>query len=326
LVRRLLGVCIACIALASTGCRSTVRYEELAQEYFNLGNAYFEAGDYDRSYLYYTRALEYDRDFPAAGFNLARLYIERDEPVAALDVLDRLLEDDRSNTLYLETRAFALALAGRVPEARVAYRSLLSGDGARPRVAYNLALLEVDAGNASAALDVLAENARFAQDDAEYIWLHAEVLFAEGSEEDARRRLDRYTGLVRDDPRALARLVRRYAEWDFNLAALDLLATFEPAADEAPELAFLEGRLLLEATNDFERGIERIESALREGYREIAAYAELTETLPPDELPILTELLERYDVDVSRVEQRTPDTEPPERESGASIDLSGDAE
>jgi len=274
-----------------SGC-STVRYEELAQEYFNLGNAYYEAGDYDRSYQYYTRALQYTDEFPAAGFNLARLHIEREEPDAALEIVDTLLREDPANTVYRETRAYTLVLLDRIEEARALYRTILSEEIVRPRIAYNLALLELDEDDPSAAFEVLQASAPFATEDRDYIWLHAEAAFLDGREDEAIARLEQFGYLVAEDSVELARLARRYAEWDFNLAALDLLDSFEPAADDATELTFLQGALLLRATAEFDAGLELIEAALAEGYRDQDAYLALLAELPEGEAAILTELAE----------------------------------
>lgn len=279
------------VAAVLVAC-STVRYDELAEEYFNLGNAYYEAGDYERSYQYYTRALEYADEFPAAGFNLARLHIERDEPAAALEIIDELLVDDPENTLYLETRAYALILLDRKDEARSLYRRLLTEDVVRSRITYNLALLELESGDSTAALAALDAGAPFAEDDRDYLWLHAEAAFAEGREDEAIALLERFGYLVAEDPQELARLARRYAEWDFNLAALDLLDSFEPAAEDVPGLTFLKGTLLLKATDDFDAGTEAIERALVAGFRDRELYNDLLSSLPDDESVILREIAE----------------------------------
>lgn len=303
-----IGLSVITLIGAFSGC-STVRYEELAQEYFNLGNAYYEAGDYDRSYQYYTRALQYTDEFPAAGFNLARLHIEREEPDAALEIVDILLTEDPANTLYLETRAYALVLLGRIEEARLLYRRILAEEVMRPRVAYNLALLELDAEDPAAAFAVLQAGAPFATEDPDYIWLHAEAAFADGREDEAIARLEQFGYRVAEEPEELARLARRYAEWDFNLAALDLLDSFEPAPDDATEMVFLRGALLLQATTEFEAGLELIEGALVDGYRDSDAYRELLRALSEDEAAILLELAEQngFQLDDGGEENSSPE-------------------
>lgn len=296
--------------VAAASC-STVRYDELAEEYFNIGNAYYEAGDFDRSFQYYTRALAYTNELPAAGFNLARLHLERGEPEDALEVIDELLVDDPENTLYLETRAYALVLLDRPEEAGAIYRALLTGGTVRPRVSYNLALLDLEADDPTSAWEVLEAGAPFASEDSEYVWLHAEAAFSDGREEEAIGRLERFGYLVAEKPSELARLARRYAEWDFNLAALDLIDTFEPTSEDEPALAFLEGALLLEATGDFEAGVEAIEHALATGYRDREAYGELLESLPEDEAAILAELAASHGF-VLEDEEGADETAPPQ--------------
>ncbi len=290
------------IAAVFAAC-STVGYEELAEEYFNLGNAYFDAGDFERSYRYYTRALEYSNDLPAAGFNLARLHIERDEPDDALAIVDLLLAEDPENTLYLETRAYALLQLDRPDDARVLYRNLLSERIVRPRIAYNLALLELESGETTVAREILDAGAAFATDDHEYAWLHAEAAYDDGAEEEAITHLERFGFLVSGDAneaQQLARLVRRYAAWEFNLAALDLLEQFEPDAEDQPEIAFLRGTLLLRATDDFDGGLAAVEDAIAQGFRERDRYEELLEVLADEEAAIIIDLAANYDFVIGR--------------------------
>ena len=162
--------------------------------------------------------------------------------------------------------------------------------------------------------------------------MYAEALFADDSESEARAALDRFALLVHDQPTELARLVRRYTEWDFNLAALDLLDEFEPATEDEPELAFLRGKLLLEATTDFDGGVAALELALQSGYRDRDAYEELILALSEDEIPILIELLESYDVvlgdeeDEIESEQDEETVDPDQEEASEPEEEAADAE
>ncbi|MCG8477650.1 MAG: tetratricopeptide repeat protein, partial [Spirochaetales bacterium] len=228
---------------------------------------------------------------PGAGYNLARLHERRDEFDEALAVLDELLVGDPENGLYRETRAYVLFRAGRSEEARALYADLIEDHPARIRVRYNLAVFELIDERPEEALAVLDGGIDFAREDAEYRWLAAEAAYLSEDEERAVRELELFRSLSEDDTERLGRLARRQAEWGFRLAALELLTAFPELAEEDASLRFLEARLYLLDTPEFELGVDALERALDNGYDDADAIAELIEQLSEDEQEIVDALV-----------------------------------
>jgi len=272
-------------------CASRVSYRALAEEYYNLGNAFFELGDYERSFQYYSRAVELDETLPATGYNLARLHIQRDEFDDALDLLSDLTDADPANSLYRETRAYTLYRAERIVEARAEYRDLIEAYPARSRIRYNLAVLELAEDRAAVARKVLEDGLDIAIDDGEYRWLLAEATYHDDDPEAAAGHLEVYRSHVEDEPDQLVRLAKRYAAWDFPLAALEVLNGMPDTVASDPDLRFLEARLYLTETPEFDRGITLLDEALTAGFDDSAALRELLEAVRPGDRSSVEEVI-----------------------------------
>ncbi|MFW5695922.1 MAG: tetratricopeptide repeat protein [Alkalispirochaeta sp.] len=302
-MRRVLTAASLVVVLFASGCRSDISSRELAEEYFNLGNAFFELGRYQDSFDYYSRAIELSPEIPAAGYNLARLHEQRGEYPAALDVLDDLLDEDPENGLYRETRAFVLFRDGQRRQAREEYTALIGEYPARVRLRYNLGLLELDADNADRAYQTLIDGVELAEEDAEYQWVLSEAAYRSGREDEAAEHLEVFRGLSAEEPEELARLADRQAEWGFYLSALEVLEEIPDTVDGDGDLLFLRGSVELRATDDFDRAVDSIAAAVRAGYDpEQETFADLLDTLPEDERTIIENRVRDVVEDLEAVE------------------------
>ena len=105
----LLSGVVLFLGLTGTGCMTAKTRRELAAEYFNIGNSFFELKNYDKALAMYEKALSYHDDFSETSYNLARLYISRSRFSDAINVLDELLKNDPDNLVLLQTLAYAHA-------------------------------------------------------------------------------------------------------------------------------------------------------------------------------------------------------------------------
>ncbi len=289
-------IAVAAVLLIFGSCVSRVSYRELAQEYYNLGNAFFDIGDFERSYEYYTRALELDDSLPATGYNLARLHVQRGEYKEAEEVIARLIMNDPENSLYRETAAYIRFRAGFIDDARERYRALIDEFPGRSRLYYNLAVLEMGEERPAAAYRILNDGFPFARDDLDYLWLMAEAAYRGENHDEVERLLDRYRTTAQDDETALIQLAERYADWGYGLAALDVIGHLSDDARGRSDLAFLEAGLLLTGTTDFDRGIRRLRDALEGGFEDHDRLLSLLHDVPPGDEPTIRELLDEFEI------------------------------
>ncbi len=54
------------LSLSFIGCTSTIKGSELAWEYYNLGNAYYELENYSKAVLFLQKAVDLDGEFRKA--------------------------------------------------------------------------------------------------------------------------------------------------------------------------------------------------------------------------------------------------------------------
>ncbi len=284
--------------LLATSCVTGVSQQELAQEYFNLGNAYFELGDFDRSYRYYRNALELTDQFPAAGYNLVRLLIDRGDMDRAREYLLQLRRDDPENLLLIETEAFMYASEGKTSEAVALYRRVLDQSPGRVRAGYNLGLLKAREESWELARSVLEQHRMFADDDLDYRWLYAEALYRSGDESAALTELERYFLRVQDDAPRRLRLLQRYVKWEFFLPALEI-------AEDPPESLLRDGEFHfaiatahLRGGSDFALGRRSLEEALRREFTDPRRLAELLQHVADDEIRVLQQLYQEWEIEI----------------------------
>ena len=95
-VLRVLLFC-AGVVFNLASCASGVPEKDVAPLYYNLGNAYFELGELDRAVESYLKAIELDESLARASFNLAKVYVEKNQLDKASRILEELLTEDPEN-------------------------------------------------------------------------------------------------------------------------------------------------------------------------------------------------------------------------------------
>ena len=141
-------VCVLALAVTvgASGCQTVVQ-RGLAEEYYNIGNAFFELEDYDSAIANYRRALELDPKLTRADYNLAFAYLRLNRINDAIELLEELIASDRDNLLLQESVAYSYFLLGDGEEAIARYEAVLENSPLRVTALYNLALLENQENN-----------------------------------------------------------------------------------------------------------------------------------------------------------------------------------
>lgn len=271
------------------GCAgTTITTADLAREYFNLGNAFFELGDLERSYVYYQRALELSTALPAASYNLARLYVERERYDDALKVLEELAVADPDNALLMETEAYALFRAGRRAEALERYRVLLARYPARVSARYNAAVILRDEEQFVEAYNMLEPAVVLVPQDGELLWLLGELAFGADLLEEALRAAELHLAIAESDPAQLMRLARRYVEWGYDLPALDPLLSLASNRDHGAEAGYYLALVHFRSMQEFDLGLRFLKESLAAGYNDLSRLADLRAYLTEEELVFVT--------------------------------------
>jgi len=274
--RSLTGIVLAVTLV--TACTTTADRTELATEYYNLGNAFLELGDLERSAVYFSRALELDESLARASYNLARVYVLQNRYQDAIDILLGLRAEDETNTVVLETLGYAYYSLGDSTTAGGFYQDVLDIDPANGNALYNLARIERDTGNLATALDLLERAVELNPDDTEALALLATVAGESGDSERATASLEllRESGSAPPESMlALADLYRDAERYDKALEVLDELVSRSDARAVLPVAQFDRAFILLTAAEEPASGLAALQDALTAGFSDQERIAEL---------------------------------------------------
>ena len=275
-----MAACVAAWAgaLAMGGCATELTTEELAAEYYNLGNAYLQLERYELAVGYYERSLRLADD-AEARYNLALALQGEGRFDESLAELDFLLAGDPTNALVLELRAMALHGAGQDQAAIDAYLLIEELHPENEIAPYNRALLLWGRADTAAAAALLAALLDRHPDDQDVMFNLALLSSRLGELADAEELWARYLEESPTDAAALLELAlvqtwrERFAE------ALDTLAATEAAMAEDDSrravVQFERAAILLTEVEDPRAGLAALRAALAAGYRGRDRIAEL---------------------------------------------------
>jgi len=278
-MRKFTFTTITAIAFLMASCQTNPVQEELAETYYNLGNAYLELERLDDAESAYARAMELDPELYTAGYNLARVHIFNREYGRAVELLQELLLKDPRNGILRESLAWAYLESGRVDDAEQLYSELLEADPANCNVRYNLALMASAEGEWNRTYDLLIECVYLDRGDGEILALLGK----------AERETEQGSGLgwfeeaaeeSPEDPSIAGELAGAYrAEGEYTkaLAVYDRLIDLSP--DAGGRYEFEKAAVLFLALEEYGEGLNSLEAALEAGYGDSEKIAELLENL-----------------------------------------------
>lgn len=264
-----LGLCtVVAVVLLSVGCAGTLQPAELAVEYLNLGNAYFELGRFEDAGQYYLRAVDLDPSLNRAGYNLARAYIEQSRPNEAVPILEELLAEDPDNRLVIEALGYAHYALGNAEDALNQYDRLVRLSVVDPRVLFNAGYIHQEFGNDRRAFDLYSIAAQITPEDADLQRALARTSFAIEEYDTGLAAAEAYRNLLGTGPEvadaleALGDLYREYRYYDRALEAYEAAATGEGA----PRVSFKSAEVLLTDAGELDLGLGALQRAIELGF------------------------------------------------------------
>jgi tetratricopeptide (TPR) repeat protein len=274
-VNRALFAALVLLLLATLGCTRYVRIDDLAEEYYNLGNAFYDLEEYEEAERYYLRALELDPEFERAGFNLARALADQERYAESLELLQELLLLDPDNLQVPEAIAYVEYRRGNIDAAIGGYERVLDASPFRRDALYNLGVLLLEDGAELEARGYLAQAYDVSPEDPDVLYAYAEALFRTGRNEAGLSVLDDLRE-IGDLPEAYLRnTADRYAEAEFYADALVLYDRLLAASPEDPDAHFAKARILLTAAEEGDAGIVALKDALEAGFADTEAAGHL---------------------------------------------------
>jgi len=279
-MRKFILPALILLAAIICGCAGTAAAS--AQEYFSIGMAYFELGKYEEAEKWLNRARQSDKTMTASQYNLGRLAFERQRYGEAARLFEDILKKDPDNVLALRAAAYTRIKTGEIDIAQRHYGRLLELVPESADDGYNHALVLYAMERYDEAEQVL-EKYRFAlQDSKDMLLLYARTQNAQKKVE----AIDSFSSWLNEytDPKVRYEYALALEEHELYARALE---EYRKAISEVTsstedikksDIRFALARVLLIADSESAEGITEMQSAVKEGFNDIAAIEELIES------------------------------------------------
>ncbi len=268
-LRRFLVPSLGALAvLAVISCASDSHGRDVAAEYYNVGNAYYELGQYEKSAQYYRNALRTDPTLAKASFNLSLVLVRLKKTDEALRILQDLLSRDPQNVTVMSALAWALHEGGKDTDALARYEDILKIAPENQDARYNEGLILWKLGRLREALEGFKKILSITPDDPDALYGGASLLLSLDDPQTAGDYLDRYLEKKPDDVEARLLLASCFERLEKYARALTAYEAIQTLAPKDPRAWFGEARLLLTVVEDPEKGVNSLLKALELGFQD----------------------------------------------------------
>ena len=250
--------------LFATGCRTSPSISELADVYYNLGNAYSELGRSADARAAYRRAFVLEPDLIKAAYSLGKVDIEAGKYDEGIDIFSTLLKKDKGNAVVKEALAWGYYKKGDKKKSLEWYKDIISSDAYNKNALHNICVLLTSEDNYTAAYPYLKQLDEFVPGD----------FFTEKQLGIAESKLGLSSGAVwfekaekekpgdKDILNLLAEAYVTDKNYSKALETYDLLLT----KGKSPEILFDKAFVLLTKVEDYDRGLKVLREALSGGF------------------------------------------------------------
>jgi tetratricopeptide (TPR) repeat protein len=254
----------------------------MAEDYYALGTAYFDLGNYEEAEKWFARSKFNEKTEMASIYNLGRVSFERGSYDKALDYFENILKKDPENFTALRAAAYTCVKTGDTRAALDYYRraSAMLPENAAERYNYALLLNALEMYEEAETV-LLSENRDDFPDDKKLLLL-ARVQKSLGKPE----AIDGYGSYLAkiDDPAVRFEFAETLEEQKLYAKALEEYNRLNEAPQDItgnPEkslVLFRIARVMLVSDPSDEKGFAALEEALKSGYTDQAEIDALFET------------------------------------------------
>jgi len=252
-----------------SGCATGVSRRDLAGEYYNIANAYFDLEKYDKAVFYYNEAVKMDDSLTQARFNLALAYLGLRQNDTANDILLNLLKEDSKNTKIMASLAYSYHQQGKDEEALSELDKILeiSPEDAEARNNRAIILWELDKKEEAEA--EFKRLLKYIPDDLKTQFNLGKLFVEENKYKEALRYLNNYIQSKPEDTRALNLLAEAYTSLEDYSRAVRAYEDSLAIDDKQADIWFYRSYLLLTKIEDPGKGLTYLRRSLKLGFRNV---------------------------------------------------------
>jgi tetratricopeptide (TPR) repeat protein len=262
--------------LLFSSCITNEERVDIVIEYYNVGNAFFEADQLEKAAEYYKKVLNIDSDYHKARYNLIHLQIKQSDFKSANKNIRYLKELDAMNLKIKKLEAYIRYSEGDLENALDLYLEAYYGGDVSEDLRLNIVKLYYQLGFYDEAITFVSDLLVGKEDKSLY---YLAGLVAEGSEDFdiATKYYQSYITLGGDSLEVLKSLVVIYEsqkDYDNLKLILELLIDNKDEELKADSL-FKMALIVLLHNNDFSLGYDFLEDAIDAGFDSVDRIEEL---------------------------------------------------
>jgi tetratricopeptide (TPR) repeat protein len=249
-----------------------------AEEYYSIGMAYFELGRYEEAERWLNRARSANRTMVASQYNLGRLAYERERFQDAVWYFEDILKRDANNILALQAAAYTRIKTGDISIAERHYSRLLELVPESADNGYNHALVLYAMERYSDAEEILEKYPFALLENTEMQLLRARAQAAQNKVE----AIDSFANWLNNNQNAkvryeYAKVLEHHELYARALEEYRKALTETTAADDSlnRDIRFALAVVLLIADSESTEGITELQTAVNEGFDDIAEVEKL---------------------------------------------------
>ncbi len=315
LSRRAAAFLALAMMLLMASCVTSQSGKQIASDYYNIGNAFFDLGQYDKAVTYYQDALRVDPGMVKADYNLALTLVRMKRTDEAITILKRLMVSDPKNTTLMAALGWAYHQQGKDQEALNQYEAILVLSPADKNALYNSGIILWKMKKKEDALDRFRKVLAIAPDDTDALFAAGSILLSLDQPKDSADMLSRYVEKKPDDVDAwylIAAGAERLQKYSRALEAYDKILAIDSKQANA---WFGEARLLLTVVEDPQKGLDMLDKALTHGFNDKEAVKALLASPQLLEKSKVEEALKAHDL-LPPVEQPKAQPQQPDQSKG----------
>ncbi len=265
----LLLLLLLLFSFSLSGCVSATSREELAREYYNLGNAYFEIGEFKKAIGYYEKAYNYDSSLKSTSYNLALSYIKTNDLEAAIGTLKNLLEGDPENLKVLEALAYAYHLDGNDESAVTILDRILEISPENTDALNNKGIILWDSKDYAGAEENFRKILKYDPEDTDTKFNLGKLLIEAGQIEEGLSFLEDYAQARPDDWEVFMLLGHTYEKLEMYEKSLEAFNLATSIKKDTAEAWFESAKILLTKVEDPDKGLVHLKEALNLGFKDL---------------------------------------------------------
>lgn len=253
-----------------TSCITNESRVDLAVEYYNVGNAFFEIDQLVKAGEYYEKVLKIDPDFHKARYNLIQLQVERSDFKSANKNIEYLKDLDALNLKINELDGYIKYSEGKLEDSLEIYLDVYSQGDVSKEIRLNIVKLYYQLELYDMALSFVDELLSDNEDESLY---YLAGLVASGAEDFvlAAHYYESYLGLGGESEDVLLSLLSIYEDKDDydNIEIILEIIINGKYEDLKAESLFKLAVIVLVQDNDFSLGYEYLVDSVKAGFSDV---------------------------------------------------------